>query len=409
MHDDTTASTSATSPAASPRKVMLWSPWGSGNWYHGPGSFAFRMYGAAPADWFDVHLVHGKKDQPSCDVYPKSTLVHPYTGKVANTFGFLRASKRWIRQHAREADVFHALSGYHISVVPAYEAQKQGTPAVIFIANHRHEMTEKGGVKKLLGWAKQRREMAANVSAVIAMSQAIHDELREYNIPEENIARIPMGVNTQRFSPASDQVRKAIREQFQFGDEPVLVFSGGINARKRPHLLIEAIDFARDAGFDCTLALAGPVQDEQYAAGMRQRIDALNLGERVRWLGFVQDIAAVYQAANVFSLPSEREGMPAAVVEAMSCALPCMVTNISGCGDLIDDGACGRIIEPTRESAGQALLDYLKDSATAQSHGQAARRRVLASYSTDAVAAAYRRLFDIIVAGGSAADASIVH
>src|SRR5262249_52852990 len=158
--------------------------------------------------------------------------------------------------HAEQFDIFHGLAAFQTTVEPAYAAQRLGLPSVVFVANHGVEFADKPGLKAILGLPRRRRAMAKQISGLIAMSQAIYDELRSYDIPESKIARIPMGVDTTRFRPSVDAVeRQALRGQFGWPDRPTLIFVGGITERKRPHLLVEAIGLLHKRGLECQLAI----------------------------------------------------------------------------------------------------------------------------------------------------------
>jgi len=63
---------------------------------------------------------------------------------------------------------------------------------------------------------------------------------------------------------------------------------------------------------------------------------------RLRIEGEIQDVAPLLPAAaDVFVMPSQSEGLPNAVLEAMACGLPCVTTNVSGTRELVEDGITG--------------------------------------------------------------------
>jgi glycosyltransferase involved in cell wall biosynthesis len=110
----------------------------------------------------------------------------------------------------------------------------------------------------------------------------------------------------------------------------------------------------------------------------------------------------------LFVLPSEQEGMPAAMVEAMACGAPPLGTAISGVSDLIDDGKDGRIVEPTPESLADAFKYYFDSPELIRTHGERCRQKVLERYSANAVLAAYLNLFQLVRSGKDPCDASIL-
>jgi glycosyltransferase involved in cell wall biosynthesis len=300
--------------------------------------------------------------------------------------------------------VFHGLSAFHNTVSPAFLAERLGLPVVVFLTNHRLELTDKGGLKGLLGLPRRRRRMARELSALVAMSRAIHEELLEHGIDPRSIARIPMGVDTSQFRPASPGDRAGLRSALGWRALPTVLFVGAVTRRKRPHLLVEALGSLRGRGGECQLVIAGPEHDAGYAAAMRTRAVELGIEHLIVWHGFTPEIAPLYRAADFFALPSEREGMPAALVEAMASGLPAIVTAVSGAVDLVDDGIHGHVVAAEAGAIADALRTYLADPGTAVSHGAAGRRRVERQYSATAVLEAYERLFRRVMAGGDAAE-----
>ena len=396
--------TSATEPRpASPIRVLLWSPGGAGDHYFGPGTYAHRLYAAASRDRFAVTLAHGLPEHGRSPVYVAQHLIAPALGSPLTAMRFLRASRRWLDQHAARFDVFHGLVGYHATVAPAAHAQRLGLPAVIRIANQGQDLGDKPGLRRLLGLPRRRREMAKRLSGIIAMGQAIHDELRGYGIPERLIARIPKSVDTAVFSPADEAERRRLRQILGWPDRPTIVFMGGLVRRKRPHLIVEAAALLASRGRELQVVLVGPAHDAEYVAQMRALAADAGIADHLLLPGFTTDVAPLYRASDLFSLPSANEGMPGALVEALSTGLPSIVTPFEGAADVLQDGRSGRIVDPTAEALAEAIGQYLDSPSLAAAHGRAARELVLARFSMEAGLALHEALFRRIMAGGDAA------
>ncbi len=389
------------SEATRPLRVLLWSPRGAGTQYYGPGSFHYRLYSAAAPGQFEITLVHGLPEQQQFDLFagqhflgPLPNHDDPPLSRWRMTKRFLKAADSFLRDRHDAFDVFHGLTGFVSTVQPAACAEQLGLPAVVFLANHQIDLQDTARLQRMLGLARKRRRMAAQCSGIIAMSSAIARELRECGIADNQILRIPMAVDVDRFRPARDaQERSAVRRELGWADRPTLLFVGRLGRRKRPNLLLEAVGAAAAAGHDCQAAIAGPSTDATFMAEMRDRAAALNITDRIIWAGFHEDPAPLYRAADVFALPSANEGMPAAVVEAMASGLPSIVTRISGCEDLITDDQTGKFINPTPAEAADAWLAYLQHDTIRKSHGDAAREQAQREYSTARVLEQYAALF----------------
>ena len=147
-----------------------------------------------------------------------------------------------------------------------------------------------------------------------------------------------------------------------------------------------------------TLAIFSPRADSTRRTG-RERprhegTDDLGVGEQITWTGFIADTAELYRAADVFSLLSANEGMPNALLEAMACGLPSIVTRIPGTSDLVREGEEALIVEPTAENVADALSRYTSRSQSLRrEHGSAARKRAVDVFSARRVLERHIQLY----------------
>lgn len=389
----------------SPIRVLLWSPWGSGEHYHGPASFTFRLYSSAPEGKVNVTLAHGSPNQETYSIFESQHRISEFSASPVDMLRFVRRGTRWIDDHLNDFDVMHSISAFSASLLPAAHAQNAGLPAVVFVSMHNTLLPKKRGFKSLFMLPAHKRRLARQIAGFIAMSQSIYDELIACRILEERIARIPMGVNAQVFHPPSvEGERKTLRNELGWLDLPTVIFVGAIVPRKRPDLLVEAIGLLKKRGLDCQLVIVGPDNDPAYTAQMKDRAKELNVASQIVWFGFTRDIARLFRAADFFSLPSSNEGMAAALIEAMASGLPPIVTPISGSTDAVDDGVTGRFVQGDAPVIADVLAEYISNPRTASEHGGNARARVLETYCNERVFEAYARLFRRLMAGGPAAE-----
>jgi glycosyltransferase involved in cell wall biosynthesis len=387
-----------------PLRVLLWSPNGAGLHYGGPGMTAYRLYSKAAPGRFELTLAHGNPDQADYPLFAHQHLIAPLGNlSIAKQWNFIRRGRRWIDEHAHEFDVFHGLQGFHLTVDPAFHAQKRGLPAVVKLAAFRSDLADKKGWKALLGLPARRRQLLSQICGVIAISQNIVDELRSYGFPEEKIFPIPNGVRMDQFFPTELSGRARQRLELGWPDIPTFLFVGEIVPRKNPLKMVEAVGLLKQKGVVCQIVLAGPERDQQYIQTIRSRAQELGLGSSIIWTGFTRNVAPLYRAADVFGLPSDSEGMPNALLEAMASGLPAIATPISGITDLIQDGVNGRLTAAQPEQIAEALLLYINNLDLAVSHGQAARGTILERFSARAVLDAHEQLFRKMLSSKSVA------
>ena len=153
------------------------------------------------------------------------------------------------------------------------------------------------------------------------------------------------------------------------------------------------------------MVLVGPAYEPDYKVKLDEIIQTENLHEHVTQVSFTEQVELYHQAADVFALPAITEGMPAALVEAMSCGLASLGTPISGISDLIQDGVNGRIVRDV-DSIVEALRDYFTNPSLREEHGERCRAEILEKYGAESVLSAYLKLFHCVMEGRDACEAS---
>jgi glycosyltransferase involved in cell wall biosynthesis len=212
---------------------------------------------------------------------------------------------------------------------------------------------------------------------------------------------IPNGVDTTRFRPPAAGERESLRRELGLPPAtPLTLFVGFFSREKQPHVLFEAWRRlpAASAG-DLVLigATKGPYHEIDPALADRIRADArrADVGDRLHFVERTDEIEKYYRSADVFALPSLREGMPNALLEAMATGLPCIVSRLPGVTDwVVNDGRAGRLVAPgdVDDLAG-ALGALVGAGAEAKRLGAAARARVVERFGVEPMARAYAGLY----------------
>lgn len=120
-------------------------------------------------------------------------------------------------------------------------------------------------------------------------------------------------------------------------------------------ILVNACALLRDTGLDFTCDLVG---DGSERATLEKLVRTLNLQKQVHFWGAVphEDVIRYYQEADLFVLPSRREGIPVSVMEAMATELPVVATRVTGLPEIIDNGRTGTLVPPEN---GRLLADAI--------------------------------------------------
>lgn len=180
------------------------------------------------------------------------------------------------------------------------------------------------------------------------------------------------------------------------GGRPIVMFLGRLHAKKGFDILMPAFARLLRAGFDAQLVVAGP----DY--GMRKRIEALaralSVADRVTFTGMLQGEAklAALVDADLFVLPSYSENFGIAVIEALACGLPVLISDrVNIWREIVEDGS-GRVAPCDVEAFGEALIDTMGDREALAAMAAAGPATVARRYTWDKVAvqleALYRRV-----------------
>lgn len=163
-----------------------------------------------------------------------------------------------------------------------------------------------------------------------------------------------------------------------------IVTVGRLHPQKNPHLLIDA--FARIASKYAAITLAfygdGELRDE-----LQNKIDSLGLAGRIRLNAGRKDIFDCIRTARLFVLSSDYEGMPNALMEAMSLGLPCISTDCrpGGARTLIEDGKNGFIVPVKDVDAMANKMAYLLDNPDVAERAAMEARRLGETHTNEAV------------------------
>lgn len=235
--------------------------------------------------------------------------------------------------------------------------------------------------------------LAPGVDALVFNSRTGRDRYAERGYRAPRVEVIPNGFDAERFRPRPE-ARRALREELGLPPETPLV---GLVARyepikDHPTFLAAAARVAADWPA-ARFVLAGRGADAANAE-LTARLGALGLEERVFPLGERRDVPEVQAALDVACLSSWAEGFPNVVGEAMASGVPCAVTDVGDAAWLV--GETGEVA-PARDPRGlaAAVLRLAAEGPEGRERrGRAARRRILADFTLEAMLTRYHQLFE---------------
>ncbi len=245
------------------------------------------------------------------------------------------------------------------------------------------------------------------VDGVAAISAAVADALARATGARERITVIPSGVDCAHFRPPSADERARARAALGLGDADFAVGAVGVlEPRKGHRYLVEAMALlgrgaAPQRRVVAIIAGGGSLRDP-LAAEIRR----LGLSDTVRMLGRVDDARAILWALDVFAMPSLREGLGVALLEAMGCGLPAVASRVGGIVDTVDDGRTGMLVAPCDARALADALAHLSAEAAARiAMGAAARAMAGERFSMASMARRTVELYRACLQTGASAKA----
>ena len=249
-----------------------------------------------------------------------------------------------------------------------------GTPRIV-ASEHSVDLW-KNGVRLFVD-----RMLAVPTYRLIAKSDAIADFYKTVvRIPPRKVATIRNGIDLSLYGNGVD--RSAVRASIGVPQDVMLVGAiGRLSPEKGHEVLVEALGMLRDERSNIHAAIAG---EGPSGWELDEQVRANGTGRVVHLLGHRSDVPALLAAADMFALPSHREGLPLALLEAMASGLPVIATDVGGCREVIENGRNGILISPgSPEQMARAIKRLALDEGLRRALGYAARRTIEQRFSID--------------------------
>jgi glycosyltransferase involved in cell wall biosynthesis len=214
-------------------------------------------------------------------------------------------------------------------------------------------------------------------------------------IPGNRIQVIHNGIDTDTYSrDRYDQA--AIRKKLSIHESAtVLIVVAALFEGKGHRDLVDAVCMLKDSYDDLCVLFVGEGPCE---AKLKQQIAQSGLEKEIRLLGFRRDIAELLSVSDLFVLPSYSEGLPVSILEAMSCGVPVIATNVGGVSEIINDGGNALLVPPEQpELLAAKIRLIMQDREFAERLAGRARDDVVAGFSFNKMLDHYRMLYSKLI------------
>jgi len=290
---------------------------------------------------------------------------------------FLLNSLFYLWPRRNSFDIIHAHTMEWSAIVAMRLGRVLRKPVVI-------KESTMNGFNSLRRFPQGRRlqKMIIQNCSFISMTEDIEKNLRQAGIPEGKIYRIPNGIDINE------------REE-GLGERPLVptvLFVGNLYQQpaKGVDILLKSWCRVNKDYPNARLMIIGDGETDVYA----QFTNRLGIGQTVQFLGKQSDLTRYYRRASLFVLPSRREGMSNALMEAMLNGVPCVATDISGNRDLIENGISGMLVTSKDvEGLAKAICYLLGHTEESIRMGENGRERILTGYNMHIVGDLYVSMY----------------
>ena len=214
---------------------------------------------------------------------------------------------------------------------------------------------------------------------IICASDHVNESVRKwFPVRKKTIYTIMNGIDTIEFSP-NEQERNRLRKRLGVREgELLLMTSGTISKEKGHHLAVEALNILLKKNIKLKLMIVG---NGEYLTSISSLIDKYGLKGNTILTGFVPNelISNYYNAADIYLIPTFRaEGLPFALIEAMSVSLPIIASKAGGIPNVLQNDKEGLLINPgDTDGIVSKILTLLRNKDLRKSLGASARNKVL--------------------------------
>lgn len=272
-------------------------------------------------------------------------------------------------------DVIHCHTpvGGVLARLAAKNARKRGTK-VIYTA-HGFHFYKGAPIKNWILYYPVEKHMSRYTDVLITINNEDYD-IAKNKFKAKKVKYIKgVGIDINRYKNDSNNNEK-LNNEFDIQEKDVVLLTVGELIRRKNHeIAIKALKNIVAMGYDNVIYLIcgnGVLQGE-----LQDMVDEYGLNKNVIFLGYRNDVSDILKVSDIFIFPSLQEGLPVAVIEAMTSGLPIIASNIRGVSDLITDKKGGYLGNPKSiEFFTNSINKLVKDKVKRQEFGEYNKRNV---------------------------------
>ena len=257
---------------------------------------------------------------------------------------------------------------------------------VIYVAHGFHFF--KGCPKKNLLYKFIEKHYSRYTDALVTMNEEDYQSALKFKA--KRVYKINgIGFDSSKYCKTEDDFTE-LKNEFGIQDGDVAFLSiGELNENKNHSVVLEAVSQLKESSHIKYFICGQGQRKVEYESFIKEN----GLEGQVKLLGYRKDIANVLNVMNVFIMPSLREGLPRSIMESMAYGLPCIVSDIRGCRDLIDDNNGGFLVDATDSEAFASKIKELSDNKDLRDSMGEYNKNKIKDYTTDVVLEQMKKIY----------------
>lgn len=301
--------------------------------------------------------------------------------------------QRFMSMQARAFDLAHLHACRNLpGVIAASKLRHAGVPYVL-TPNGTAPRIERRRAAKWLFDALGGRRVFTGAARLLAVTRVEARQLRGLDADESTIRIVPNPIDLQEFATLPE--RGTFRQRHALGGAPLVLFLGKLTPRKRLDVVVRAFQRLGDA--DARLVIAG--NDMGAGEEARNLVGTLELQSRVTFTGLLRgrERLEALVDADVLVYPSQDEIFGIAALEALLCGTPVVVSDDSGCGEIVQAAGGGAIVPVGDVDACARAILRMLTSPGARAAATAAAANVRHAYNAGTVVDGLERVYRELV------------
>ncbi len=225
---------------------------------------------------------------------------------------------------------------------------------------------------------------------IVAVSNEVKKDMLRYKIPEEKIRVIDNGIALERFAKLVET--KNMKNRLGFDEKIRIIGTIGSLVIEKGHIyLLEAARQILDVVKDLKFLMIG---DGPLRKPLEEKSEELGIKKHVIFMGQRKDIPELLMAMDIFVLPSIKEGLPVALLEAMAAKRPVIATRVGAIPKVIENKDIGILVEPKDiNELRDAIMNLINDPGRRNLLAREGFSRVCMDFSSDEMGKHYLKLY----------------